>query len=95
MNSYVTNILCLLIAAITSVIPAFSFDNWFKRWDANHDGQWSWSDFRAANRDWSFRHRRGQTFDDSEIRRMFRLCDRNGDGHVSAQDVQFLHKRWN
>lgn len=80
----------LMIVGIS--LNAVAADEWFNRWDRNHDGHWTWSEFKAAHHDWCRHHRGGEgCWNDRELRAKFDALDAEHHGWVTPEQVRSLH----
>jgi len=86
-----------LLTALAFTITGMSLpakadsDDWFKKWDHNRDGRWSWNEFRKAHYDWWRAHHDERRLNDHELHEMYRKFDRDHDGYVCPDDVRGFH----
>jgi len=91
MRSKITLLAALVIAIGSISGPARADDEWFEKWDHNHDRKWSWDEFRRAQYRWWKEHRDEHRCNDKELREHFKELDRDHDGYLYPDDVRSFH----
>ena len=74
------------------ISPALA-DGWYEHHDRDHDGRWSYNEFRDAHHNWYNDHHSGRVYNDRDLQRHFDRHDHDHDGYVSREEVQNFH-RW-
>lgn len=72
-------------------LPANADDAWFNKYDRNHDGHWTYQEFRSAHTEYWKHHRQEQRLTDAELRAEF---DRRASAHpgwVAREEVRDFH----
>ena len=82
----------LFLAGVFSVpLGAMADAPWFDRYDHNHDGHWSYSEFRRAHYEWWKAHHEGPRLSDRELRREFDAMSSAHPGWVEREQVRGFH----
>ena len=89
----VLTVLGTLFCLLTQLPASAGIANWFARWDYNHNGCWSWPEFRAANMYWYAHHPAENRLEERQLHRQYNAIAATHGGCVHPQDVQNLH-RW-
>jgi len=81
----------LLCLALSNFQLAARADDWFDRYDRNHDHHWSYDEFRRAHQDWWRAHREEKRLTDAELRAQFNTWDADHHGWVTREHVEHFH----
>jgi Ca2+-binding EF-hand superfamily protein len=81
----------LLCLTLNSVQLAAQADDWFGKYDLNHDNHWSYNEFSKANNDWAGRHTEEKRLSDAELRTQFNGWDTDHHGWVTRDNVEHYH----
>jgi hypothetical protein len=81
-------LLCLTLSSVQ--LPALAQD-WFDRYDVNHDHQWNYVEFSNAHHDWARHHRTERIINDIELRNQFNTWDPDNRGYVVRENVSTFH----
>jgi len=81
----------LLCLTLSSVQLAAQADDWFGKYDRNHDNHWTYNEFANANHDWARRHRNEKRVTDAELRNQFNGWDTDHHGYVTREHVEHYH----
>lgn len=92
LNKHVLGPAILALAFGALALPALADINLsFGRHDYNHDGRWSYNEFRDANVDYYHHHHGVQILGDRELRHEFRRLDRDNNGYVGVEEIRTYH----
>jgi Ca2+-binding EF-hand superfamily protein len=72
-------------------LPASADTVWFKTYDVNGDGLWSYPEYYKAEEHYMLVHPRAQRLTVKEIRRHFDDLDADHTGFVKIEQVRTLH----
>ena len=81
----------LLCLALSSVQMAAQAQDWFVRYDTDHDNHWTYNEFASANRDWASRHTTEKILNDVELHKQFSTWDPDNRGYVVRESVSTYH----
>jgi len=81
-------LLCLALGNLQ--LPAQA-DDWYGHYDHDHDGHWSYNEFRDAHHAWARRHREEAAINDAALRTQFDTWDPNHRGYVVRENVETYH----
>ena len=89
--------LCLtVLSSVALQGPASAHDDsWFRTWDWNHDGHWTWREFRRANNHWYRVHPGVYHEADRELYHRFTELDHHHDGYLTIDEARSFHENWN
>lgn len=82
----------LALAALSSglmQLPSFADDAWFTHYDRNHDGKWTYNDFRAAHMNYWKHHHDEKRWSEHEMKEHWNALQH--DGCVTVDQVRELH----
>ena len=92
MKKQITLLMAAAIALGAFQSAALADDPWFNKWDHDHDGHWTWKEFRDAHHNW-YRHHKGERrYSDAELRREFDRMAASHPGWVAPNDVRGWHQ---
>ena len=82
----------MAVAALSSVqLSAHADDPWFDRYDRDHDGHWTYNDFKHAHYEWYKHHHNEQRITDAELRHQFDTMASTHPGWVEREQVRTFH----
>lgn len=71
-------------------LPSFAdSDKWFSQYDHDHDGKWTYNDFRAAHMNYWKHHHDEKRWNNDEMQAHWK--ELNHDGYVTTDQVRTLH----
>jgi len=73
---------------LTTQIPVLAND-WFNRYDANHDRQWNYEEYQKAQMEWLKHHKHHMS--DKELREYYARLDRDRNGFLTAEEARRAH----
>ncbi len=82
--------LLALTACLFTTSPSFA-DEFFKKYDKNHDGHWDYTEFRRAHNEYVKRHPDQGLLNDEELRAEFGRRAYNPRGFVHESGVKDFH----
>ena len=68
-------------------------DHWFKRYDHDGDGRWNYPEYRAAQRDWWYRHH-ANPWQEYRLNREFSRWDRDRDRRWRPEEAAGWHRHY-
>jgi hypothetical protein len=80
---------CLAVLAIGTAAQAD--DDWFNKYDHNHDGHWSYNEFKRAHSDYWRNHRDEKRMSEAELRAQFNNWEAQHKGWVERDQVREFH----
>ena len=81
----------LLCLTLNSIQLAARADDWFDKYDRNHDHHWNYNEFQRAHHDWWLRHKEEKRLTDAELRAQFNTWDADHHGWVNREHVEHWH----
>lgn len=73
-------------------LSAGAADEWFARYDKDHDGRWTWHEFRDAHHDWCHHHHGAAgCWNDRELRVKFDALAGEHHTWVTPDQVHDFH----
>jgi hypothetical protein len=81
----------LACLAFLTLGTAAQADDWFDRYDHNHDGHWSWSEFKRAHYEYWKHHHDEHRLSDAELRAQFDAWAASHPGWVEREQVREFH----
>ncbi len=82
----------MAIASLSSVqLSAHADEQWFDRYDHDHDSHWNYNEFRKAHYDWYKHHHSEQRISDPELRHQFDGMAAGHPGWVEREQVRTYH----
>jgi hypothetical protein len=73
-------------------LGASAADEWFTRYDKDHDQRWTWHEFRDAHHNWCHNHHGAAgCWNDHELRQKFEAMAGANRTWVSADQVREFH----
>jgi hypothetical protein len=81
--------ICLGLGSLAG--PARADDPWFNKWDRDHDGHWTYGEFKKAHSDWWRHHKDERRMTDAELRAEFDRMAASHHGWVAPDDVRTWH----
>jgi Ca2+-binding EF-hand superfamily protein len=66
-------------------------DVWFSKYDKDHNGQWTYAEFKRAHSDYWHHHRHDPRLTDAELRSKFDGLDAEHHGWVTVEQARSFH----
>jgi len=82
-----------LIISLGTLQGAFADDAWFHGHDRDHDGHWTYEEFKRAHHEWYKQHPGERRYKEEELRAEFDRLSAEHHGWVGPDDVRSWH-RW-
>ena len=81
-------LLCLTLASVQQAALA---QDWFGRYDGNHDNRWSYDEFAHAHHNWARHHRSEVIMNDVDLHNQFNSWDPDRRGYIVRENVATFH----
>jgi Ca2+-binding EF-hand superfamily protein len=82
--------LALVVLAVSAPAKA-DHDEWFNKYDRDHDGRWTYKEFRSAHYKWLKEHPGERHCSEHDLHGYFNKYDRDHDGYVHCDEVRDFH----
>ncbi len=80
----------ILLGLAGTQISAFAHDDWFKKYDYDHDRKWNYDEYVKAQRDWEIAHHQ-KVMSDKELREYYDHHDKDKDGYWATEEMRRAH----
>lgn len=81
------------VCVASTFSSALADNDWFNKWDRNHDNRWTWQEFRNAHKDWARHHKREAEacWTDKQLHEKWAMLDAEHHGWVTPEQAMQLH----
>lgn len=91
MKKLIAGSLLGIIAAAFIPSAVQAYEAWFEQYDHNHDGHWTYKEFRNAHMNWIKHHPGEARIKEAELRHQWDTWDPNHRGWVEESQVREYH----
>ena len=79
---------CLAVLTLSTAAKA---DDWFDRYDRDHNKQWNYQEFKRAHNDYWKHHRNEERWNEAKLHSQFNTWASAHPGYVEREQVREFH----